>query len=83
MATLLVTNLNDNGLGSLRAAIAQANSGDMIQFDSSLASQVTPTIKLTSGQININKNLTIDGLINGTTNQKITNPHVEIILKRS
>ena len=72
MATLIVSNLNDNGIGSLRDAIAQANTGDIIQFDSSLASQSNPTIKLTSSQLNINKSITIDGLISGTTSAKIT-----------
>ena len=58
MATLTVTNTNDSGAGSLRQAIANANSGDTITFNSSLANQ---TITLTSGQLEINKNLTIDG----------------------
>jgi predicted outer membrane repeat protein len=57
-ATLTVTNTNNSGAGSLRQAIASANSGDTITFDSSLASQ---TITLTSGQLEIDKNLTIDG----------------------
>jgi hypothetical protein len=41
----------------LRDAIASAASGDTIQFASSLANQ---TITLTSGQLFINKNLTIE-----------------------
>jgi hypothetical protein len=55
MTTLIVTNLNDSGMGSLREAIAQAQSGDIIQFDSSLASQPNLTLKLTSDQLIINK----------------------------
>ncbi|MCT7982461.1 DUF4347 domain-containing protein [Laspinema sp. A4] len=58
LAILTVTNTNDSGTGSLRNAIASAQAGDTIQFDSSLANQ---TITLTSGQLELNKNLTLDG----------------------
>jgi hypothetical protein len=58
LAILTVTNNADSGAGSLRQAIASAAAGDTIQFASSLANQ---TITLTSGQLNITKNLTIDG----------------------
>ncbi|MEC4802854.1 MAG: choice-of-anchor D domain-containing protein [Jaaginema sp. PMC 1079.18] len=60
MATLNVTSAADSGTGSLREAIASANSGDTIVFDSSLAGK---TITLTSGQIDlkVGSNLTIDG----------------------
>src|SRR5689334_17940915 len=54
-ATLTVTNGNDSGVGSLRDTIAAASSGDTIVF-----SGVT-TVTLTSGQLTINKNLTISG----------------------
>jgi ELWxxDGT repeat protein len=53
----IVTNTNDSGPGSLRHVIANANNGAVITF----ASNVTDTIKLTSGEISINKNLTING----------------------
>ena len=53
----VVVSTNDNGPGSLRQAIANALSGDTITFDPSLAGQ---TITLSS-QINLDKNLTIDG----------------------
>ncbi|MGD1804093.1 DUF4347 domain-containing protein [Dapis sp. BLCC M126] len=56
--TITVTNNNDSGTGSLRQAIADANPGDTIEFDSSLTNQ---TITLTSGQLEIDKDLTIDG----------------------
>lgn len=57
---MLVTNTNDSGAGSLRAAIANAQPGDTIRFDPSLANR---TITLTSGEIEIpaGKNLIIDG----------------------
>lgn len=58
MSIITVSSTADNGAGSLRDAIAQAQSGDTIQFDPSLAAQ---TITLTSGQLTINKDLTIDG----------------------
>lgn len=45
-ATLIVTNANDSGPGSLRQALADANNGDTIQFDVALNGQ---TISLTSG----------------------------------
>jgi Ca2+-binding RTX toxin-like protein len=58
MAILTVTTTADNGTGSLREALQLAQSGDTIQFDPSLAnSQIT----LTSGQLEINKTLTVDG----------------------
>lgn len=58
MATFTVTSTADNGAGSLRDAIAEANSGDTIQFGSNLSNQ---TIALTSGELTIDKNLTVDG----------------------
>ncbi|MGD1950861.1 MAG: hypothetical protein ACFB14_14605, partial [Leptolyngbyaceae cyanobacterium] len=57
MATLTVTNTNNGGAGSLRAAIASANDGDTIRFSSTLANQ---TIRL-ERQLVIDKSLTIDG----------------------
>jgi hypothetical protein len=58
MSNITVTTNADSGAGSLREAIAQAQPGDTIQFDSSLANQ---TITLTSGGFAISNNLTIDG----------------------
>ena len=57
-ATLIVTTTADNGAGSLRAAIAAATDGDMIQFDPALNGQ---TITLTSGELLIDKDVTIGG----------------------
>jgi hypothetical protein len=67
MTTINVTTSADSGAGSLRNAIASAQAGDTIKFASTLANKV---IKLTSGQINITKNLTIDG--SGAANLKIS-----------
>ena len=58
LSTLTVLNINDSGAGSLRADIAAAHSGDTIVFAPSLVGQ---TITLTSGELLINKNLTIAG----------------------
>jgi len=57
-STLTVQNTLDSGAGSLRAEIAAAHSGDTINFATSLDGQ---TIKLTSGELLINKTLTIAG----------------------
>jgi hypothetical protein len=57
-STLTVSNNLDNGVGSLRAEITAAHSGDTIIFASSLNGQ---TINLTSGELLIKKNLTITG----------------------
>ena len=54
-ATLTVTNTDDNGAGSLRQAISDAAPGDEIKFS------VTGTIALTSGELAISKDLTING----------------------
>ena len=73
-ATFTVTNLDDGGPGSLRDAIAQANSNagpDTVNF------AVNGTIVLTSGAIPITEALTITGpgaaqlLIDGNANNRI------------
>src|SRR4051812_49260118 len=61
VATITVTNTNDDGAGSLRDAIATALSGDMITF------AAPGTITLTTGNLTINKNLTITGLGSSNT----------------
>jgi hypothetical protein len=58
-ATLMVTNANDSGPGSLRDAVAIASWGDEIRFEPALSGI---PIKLTSGQIVIDKDLAIVGL---------------------
>ncbi len=57
MAIITVSTANDSGIGSLRTAIASAQTGDTITFTSNLANQ---TINLTSGEIAINKSITIN-----------------------
>src|SRR4030095_2040404 len=70
----IVTNTNDHGDGSLRSIIACALSGSVITFDHSLLNQ---TISLTTGEIDITKNLTINGLgmmnltVSGHNNSRI------------
>src|SRR3954465_6552440 len=56
--TITVTNGNDSGSGSLRQALAGANDGDTIQFDSALNGQ---TITLTSGELVVADSITISG----------------------
>jgi hypothetical protein len=57
-ATLTVTTTADSGAGSLRGAIAATSDGDTIQFDAALNGQ---SIMLTSDELAINKNITVDG----------------------
>jgi hypothetical protein len=54
-ATITVTTVADNGAGSLRDAVVAAAPGDVIDF------AVAGAILLTSGEILINKSLTITG----------------------
>src|SRR5947209_2671178 len=66
----MVTNLNDSGTGSLRTLMTQTPKGGTINFDPELAGMIT----LTSGELQIGRNLTIVGLtsrrltISGSTN---------------
>jgi hypothetical protein len=57
-STLTVTNTQNSGHGSLRAEIAAAHSGDTIVFSPKLDGK---TIALTSGELDLTKNLTIQG----------------------
>ncbi len=52
---IIVTNTNNSGPGSLRQALADANDGDTVTF------AVTGTISLTSGELLLNKSMTISG----------------------
>ena len=72
-ATITVANTNDAGAGSLREAIASAASGDTVSF----AAGVTGTIVLTSGELGIDKDLTISGTgasklaVDGNANSRV------------
>jgi hypothetical protein len=68
MATITVTNGNDSGAGSLRAALAAASAGDIINFSSGVT-----TIDLSSSLV-VTKNVTIEGSAPG----KIGTPGVTI-----
>ena len=57
-AIIIVTNTNDSGPGSLRQALADAPDRGTIQFDPILNGQM---INLTSGELVIDKNITISG----------------------
>src|SRR5215471_8649713 len=71
---IVVTNANDSGPGSLRDALASANDGDTIDFESSLNGQ---TITLTSGQLVVDNSVTISGpganllALDGNANDRI------------
>lgn len=69
MATITVTNLNDNGNGSLRQAITNAGPGDTINFAANLAGG---TLTLTSGALDITSNVIIEGDIDGNGTPDIT-----------
>ena len=58
MAIITVTSTADKGTGSLRHAIATAQEGDIIRFATKLAKK---TISLSSGQLILDKSITIDG----------------------
>jgi hypothetical protein len=72
---ITVTNAADRGVGSLRAAIAAAPPGARIRFAPGLANRI---ITLTSGQLVINKNLTIDGA--GAANLTISGNNASRVL---
>jgi hypothetical protein len=67
MTTIVVTNGNDSGAGSLRAALASASAGDTIVF----AADVT-TIDLTSGSLVVATDVTIEGSQPGTSTPGVT-----------
>jgi autotransporter-associated beta strand protein len=66
LATVTVINNNDSGAGSLRNAISTALSGDTITFNAGM------TITLSSGQLAIAKNLTIDGDLDDNGSADVT-----------
>ena len=73
MAVYTVTNLNDSGAGSLRQAILDANAAagaDNIVFDNSLLG--SGPLVLTTGELTITDDLTIDGDIDGDNKADVT-----------
>jgi predicted outer membrane repeat protein len=72
MANLIVTNLNDSGAGSLREKIQVANASlgvaDTIRF----ADNLQGTITLTSGQLTLSDDITINGNTMGGAKSEIT-----------
>jgi len=90
-ATLTVLNTADSGAGSLRQAVADAGSGDILVFDgSAFPDATTGTITLGSGAIVTDKALTIEGggkvTIDGNNNSRIftiddgLSPQVNVVL---
>ena len=84
--SLTVTDISDNGPGSLRQAIASANIGDTITFDPSLSGQ---TITLASS-LDIDKSITIDGSdldspiqISGNNSVRVMSIHSEPVVLKS
>ncbi|MEA2887182.1 MAG: large repetitive protein [Bradyrhizobium sp.] len=69
MSTLVVTNLNDGGAGSLRDSIAGSSTGDTITFDPSL---LGGALVLTSGELVVSSNVTIEGDVDGNGTPDIT-----------
>ena len=63
--TIVVQNINDSGVGSLRQATIDAIDGDTIRFTPSLISNGSDTIQLSS-EIAFNKGLVFKGLYNAT-----------------
>ena len=57
--SLVVTNTADTGAGSLRQAVITASSYDDDAFSITFAPQVSGTLTLTSGQIDITRSMTI------------------------
>jgi len=62
-ATIIVQNVNDSGPGSLRAAVTNAQNGDIIRFNPILLNGGSNTIVL-SNYLPVNKPIVIKGLYN-------------------
>lgn len=70
-ATVIVTNTNDSGPGSLRQAMVSISNGDHIKFDPSLIAGGSVTLNLLT-QISCHKNYKLSGLYNSTDTLYIT-----------
>jgi hypothetical protein len=73
--SLVVSNINDSGMGSLRDTIAGVQAGGIVTFAANLSGQ---TITLTSGQLTLTNSVTIDAsalangiAINGNASSRI------------
>ena len=83
----IVTTTADSGSGSLRQVLQKAPAGSTVTFAASLSGQ---TITLTSGQLTLSKNVTIDGMtangnvsVSGNNSSRVffVNSEVEVTLK--
>jgi len=87
MATVYFTNNADSGDGSLRAAIAAANPGDVITYDdTAFASDYTVAISLSS-LLQFTKEVTIDGrakriVLDGQGASRIASLSASVVLKQ-
>lgn len=72
MATLIVTNLNDSGAGSLRQAVLDANASVGVADEIRFADGMTGTVVLTSGQLALTDDVTISGDTTGDKRADIT-----------
>jgi RTX calcium-binding nonapeptide repeat (4 copies) len=72
MANLIVTNLNDSGAGSLREKIQVANASLGVADTITFADNLQGTIILTSGQLNLSDDVTINGNTMGGAGAEIT-----------
>ncbi|HOO18604.1 MAG TPA: hypothetical protein PK296_00265, partial [Paludibacteraceae bacterium] len=59
-ATITVTNGESSGTGSLRQAIADAQAGDIINFN--FVGDTANTVNLASTQISLEESITINGI---------------------
>src|SRR5215471_7767683 len=71
--TITVTNGNDSGPGSLRQALADASDGDTINFDPSVG-----TVTLTTGELAIDKSLTLSGAPQMVTVERVSQTEFRI-----
>ncbi len=78
--THVVTNTLDSGAGSLRQVVIDSLPGELIVFDSATFSAPL-TITLTSGQILIDKSLTIDGAAGGAYTPTVSGSNASRVFK--